>query len=134
MRNLISYLIFILMLYGCEKYTDNILGVYTTENSSNTIDSLVLGNEGVYKRTLRRRVDNSLIFENKGTWMYDGNRINLSGFLIDKDQNYKAMVYDSYFDDVLITASLPVKKETTRVVIAIDHKLNLYYVSNKKSK
>lgn len=134
MRNLINCFVFILIFYGCENHTDDILGVYTTENSSNTIDSLVLESEGVYKRTLRRKVDNSLIFKNKGTWVYDGNRINLSDFLIDKDQTYKVRKSDSYFDDVLMTASLPIKKETKKIVIAIDHKLNLYYVNEKGNK
>ena len=131
MRNLINCFIFILIFCGCENHADDILGVYTTENSSNTIDSLVLESKGVYKRTLRRKVDNSLIFKSNGTWVYEGNRINLSDFLIDKDQTYKVRKSDSYFDDVLMTASLPVKEENEKYTIAIDHKLNLFYIKNK---
>ncbi len=120
--------ILILLFYGCESSSNSITGVYTTKNTKNTVDSLILERDGVYKRILRRKANNTLIFKHKGVWVYDGDRINLSDFLIDKDQIYKIRKSDSYFDDVLMTASLPVKTEDKEIIIAIDHKLNHFYI------
>ncbi len=116
-----------LLLFGCNDNED-VSGIYVAEFNVNTIDSLVLEKNGIYKRYLRRKIDSSLIFNNRGSWKYDENRINLSDFLVDKDQNYKVRENDSYFKDVLITASLPLKREAKRTIIAIDHNLELYYI------
>lgn len=122
----------ILFMVNCDNHLD-ISGIYLAEHNNKTIDSLVLENNGDYMRVLRRKSDSSLVFMNKGRWDYKNDRINLSDYLIDKDQNYKIIKDKSYFDDVLMTASLPVKIEAQKTVIAVDHNLGLYYIKRNKS-
>ena len=111
----------------------DISGIYLAEHNNKTIDSLVLENNGHYIRVLRRKSDSSLVFINKGRWDYKNDRVNLYDYLIDKDQNYKIRKDNSYFDDVLMTASLPVKIEAQKTVIAVDHNIGLYYIKWNKS-
>lgn len=121
--------IIITIIYSCND-DRSVVGIYLTENTTNTIDTLILKKEGVYERVLRRKSDNSLIFKNKSTWYFSkiDDRIEFSDYLFDNDEEYKVRKNYNYFDDVLMNASLPFYVEKGKAIIIIDGNSNLRYV------
>jgi hypothetical protein len=123
--------LYLVTFFSCEKSNDDFLGVYTTIHNKKTIDTLFLYSNGLYERFLYRKNDSSLVFKNQSTWQFNDDRINFENFLIDKDEEYPNKEGENYFNDILVAASLPIKKEQEKIIIAIDHSLGHYYVKNK---
>lgn len=121
--------IIISIIYSCND-DRSLFGIYTTDNTTKTTDTLILKKEGVYERILRRKSDNSLIFKNKSTWYFSetDDRIELSDYLFNNDEEYKTRNNNNYFDDVLMNASFPLYVEKGKAIIIIDGNSNLRYV------
>lgn len=117
------------IIYSCND-DRSLVGIYSTENTTNTTDTLILKKEGVYERILRRKSDNSLVFKNKSTWYFSetDDRVELSDYLFDNDEEYKRRKNNNYFDDVLMNTSLPLYIENGKAIIIIDGNSNLRYI------
>lgn len=97
---------------GCEVNKKEIPGVYISKHQINNIDTLVILKNGTYKKNTYRKLDNSLIFVNSGSWKYKKGRITFKDFFYDSDK-----VYSKGFKDILITSSLIIKKEKGKMSI-----------------
>lgn len=115
MRLKIFLLLLIGTFLGCEVNKEEIPGVYVSKNQINNIDTLVILKNGTYKKNTYRKLDNSLIYLNSGSWKYKKGRIIFEDFFYENDKVY-SKGFD-HFKDILITSSLIIEKEKGKISI-----------------
>ncbi len=119
MKKYLGFGLLLLLIVVLYQMPPNPVGIFVAKDNSNTIDSLFIENEGVYKRVLYRKKDKKMLFTNTGKWKYDANkrRILFENFFPNDDQDLQ-IGYN--FNSVLMTYSVPLEREWGRVVFDYD--------------
>jgi len=115
MRLKLFLLLLIGTFLGCEVNKKEIPGVYVSKNQINNIDTLVILKDGTYKKNTYRKLDNSLIYLNSGSWKYKKGRITFKDFFYDNDNVYSKGF--NRFKDILITSSFIIEEEKGKMSI-----------------
>ena len=113
-RNLI-YLLLVLLNSCFRVPEEKIVGLYISKNTLNTTDSLLIKKDNTYSNSIYRKLDNSLIYINKGKWKYKDGYVILENFFEDGDQNYSKDEF--YFENVLIDTQLPLEWNGDKIII-----------------
>lgn len=82
-------------------------GTYVAKYFENTIDTIQVHKDGNYTRSIYKRLDGELMFENTGKWKFKKNRLYLDSFY-ENDDELKRINYN--YDNVLLTAIYPLER------------------------
>jgi hypothetical protein len=121
--------VFVLLLFisGCMPILEsNIPGVYVGQNYTNSIDTLIIMENGKYQQIVYRKEDKSLAHKHVGIWEYSEGCIDFDSLLVNRNEKFSKHVEN--WDNVLMSASLPAKRKgNLEINIIVDYDKNYYY-------
>ncbi len=103
------------VILGCKVNIEEILGVYVSNNYINNLNTLFILQNGKYRKCTYRKMDNSLIYLNTGSWKYQNGRIIFKEFFNNDDEVFSTSFNN--FHDILITTSFDIEKENGKISI-----------------
>ncbi|NRB65603.1 MAG: hypothetical protein HRU40_21725 [Saprospiraceae bacterium] len=78
----ITLVILSILFYSCSFYVPEkeLIGSYISHSDSYIIDSLIMFEDNSYRRVIRTRDKNELLYEKSDTWVYSGKNLVLKDF------------------------------------------------------
>ncbi len=123
MKNILIYLVLMLMFYGCGYEKKDLIGTYIKTPSVNTIDTLVLYGNNKYKQTIYFKTG-EFFGINEGEWEIKDGKVDFIDLYLNYDFNLNdyAKPKNGKFDKAsLMPSLLPIKNG--KIIIDYDRKI-----------
>lgn len=116
------------MTMGCSMKTKDILGKYSFTNE-NITDSLII-KDNIYIHKIFNK-DSQLMYQGKDKWILSNDRIDLSGFYNNENNQLEEPLSDEEAKKILMLVSFPVYKKGNNIIIDVNSDENIQYTNVK---
>lgn len=129
MKNLITSIVLGSMItISCDINKKQLIGNYYF-TGDNIIDTLIIKDDlyihKIYNKNLK------LMYQEENKWTYNKDRINLSGFYNNEDNELQEPLSDKDAKKFLMSVSFPVYKNNNDIVIKVNADENIQYLKSR---
>lgn len=129
MKNLIVPILFgSIITAGCSINKKQLLGKYYF-TGDNITDTLIIKDDiyihKIYNKNLK------LMYQGENKWAFDKNRINLSGFYNNEDNELQEPLSNEDAEKFLMLVSFPLYKNNNDIIIEVNSDENIQYLKSK---